>query len=487
MTIERRIYVTTGIVILFILIIGSILLWNSHEVENGIDQIETSSQVVRSAFLLHSLMDEYLAHGDKRPLRQWHKRNEFLGKIINDAKGFKSFDRALLKDLEIKYQAVNFLHPQIINLGSLGSRPQDLKALKETLAGMMAVRLEELVNAAEHLHTASQSLTLKRQQLAQTLILATAILMIGLIALNLYQIRKTIVYPLQELSRGAEIIGAGNFDHIVETKYDDEVGQLSKAFNKMSERLRTSYDSLQSEIRERKRAEEDLLRSNKDLEQFAYIASHDLQEPLRNVASCMQMLEKKYKSKLDAKADQILWHAVESVTRMKALIMDLLAYSRLSTRGNPFQPTNCEQVLGQTLANLRPTIEETGALITYDPLPIVTGDFTQLLQVFQNLIGNSMKFRDQTPPEVHVSAARGADEWIFSVKDNGIGIEPQHLDRIFVIFQRLHKRTEYDGTGMGLAIVQKTVERHRGRIWVESEPGKGTTFSFTIPARESNR
>ena len=269
MTIERRIYVTTGIVILFILIIGSILLWNSHEVENGIDQIETSSQVVRSVFLLHSLMDEYLAHGDKRPLRQWHKRNEFLGKIINDAKGFKSFDRALLKDLEIKYQAVNFLHPQIINLGSLGSRPQDLKALKETLAGMMAVRLEELVNAAEHLHTASQSLTLKRQQLAQTLILATAILMIGLIALNLYQIRKTIVYPLQELSRGAEIIGAGNFDHIVETKYDDEVGQLSKAFNKMSERLRTSYDSLQSEIRERKRAEEDLLRSNKDLEQFA--------------------------------------------------------------------------------------------------------------------------------------------------------------------------------------------------------------------------
>jgi signal transduction histidine kinase len=487
MTIERRIYVTTGIITLSILIIGSILLWNSHEVENGIDQIETSSQVVRSAFLLHSLMDEYLAHGDQRPLRQWHKRNEFLGKIINDAKGFKSIDRVLLKDLEIKYRAVNSLYPQIFDLESLGGRPQDLKTLKEALAGMMAVRLEELVNSAEDLHTASHSLTLRRQKLAQTLILVTSILMIGLIALNLYQIRKTIVYPLQELSRGAEIIGGGNFDHVVETKNDDEVGKLSKAFNTMSERLSTSYNSLQSEIRERKRAEEDLLRSNKDLEQFAYIASHDLQEPLRNVASCMQMLDKKYKSKLDAKADQIIWHAVESVVRMKALILDLLAYSRLSTRGNPFQPTNCEEVLGQTLANLRPTIEETGAVVTYDPLPTVTGDFTQLLQVFQNLIGNAMKFRDQTPPKVHISAARGEDEWIFSVKDNGIGIEPQHLDRIFVIFQRLHKRTEYDGTGMGLAIVQKTVERHRGRIWVESEPGKGTTFSFTIPAGESTR
>ena len=211
MTIERRIYLTTGIVILFILIIGSILLWNSHEVENGIDQIETSSQVVRSAFLLHSLMDEYLAHGDKRPLRQWHKRNEFLGKIINDAKGFKSFDRALLKDLEIKYQAVNFLHPQIINLGSFGSRPQDLKALKETLAGMMAVRLEELVNSAEDLHKASQSLTRSRQQLAQTITMATAILMIGILLLNLYLIRKSVVYPLQELSRGAGDHRCGKF------------------------------------------------------------------------------------------------------------------------------------------------------------------------------------------------------------------------------------------------------------------------------------
>jgi signal transduction histidine kinase len=246
------------------------------------------------------------------------------------------------------------------------------------------------------------------------------------------------------------------------------------------------------DITERRKAEEglkltlaDLTRSNADLEQFAYVASHDLQEPLRNVASCMQLLEKKHKDKLGPDADKLMHYAVDSVVRMKSLILDLLAYSRISTRGKPAHVTDCEAVLEQTLSNLRSAAQESGAVISHDPLPTVSADSTQLIQVFQNLIGNALKFRSPRPPLVHISAVRTGDEWVFSVKDNGIGIESRHLDRIFVIFQRLHKRSVYDGTGMGLATVKKILERHRGRIWVESEPGKGTTFYFTIPVKES--
>ncbi len=266
MTIERRIYVTIGIIILSVMITGSLLLWSSHEVENGISQIQTSSQTVRSSFLLRALMDEYLKNGDERPLVQWNKNNEFLGKIIHDAKDFGSIDHALLKKLEFQYQAVNSLHPHIVQLGSSGQERPDLKAVKETLVGTISVQLEELVNAAEELHAASQLLTLKRQKLAHSLILATSLLMIGLIVLNLYQIRKTIVFPLQRLSRGADMIGAGNFDYVMEAKSEDEVGKLAQAFNAMAGSLRTTYNSLQAEIAERLQAQEDLRRINEELE-----------------------------------------------------------------------------------------------------------------------------------------------------------------------------------------------------------------------------
>lgn len=238
--------------------------------------------------------------------------------------------------------------------------------------------------------------------------------------------------------------------------------------------------SIVHDITDRRKVEEELVRSNEDLQQFAYVASHDLQEPLRNVASCLQMLEKKYKSNLDADADKLIHYAVESSVRMKALILDLLAYSRVGTRGAPFRPVDCERTLVQVMRNLAASISETGAMITYDPLPTISADGTQLLQVFQNLIGNGLKFRSGNQPVIHVSAVKDKNEWVFSVEDNGIGIQPQHLDRIFVIFQRLNKRSQYEGTGMGLAIVKKVVERHGGRVWVESEPGVGTTFYFTI-------
>jgi two-component system, chemotaxis family, CheB/CheR fusion protein len=243
------------------------------------------------------------------------------------------------------------------------------------------------------------------------------------------------------------------------------------------------------DITERKQAEKqlrhtvtELARSNKDLEQFAHVCSHDLQEPVRMVALYMQLLESRYKSKLDADADEFIGFAVDGAKRMQRLVTDLLAYAGVGAHESSLAPTALEKVLQAAMANLKTTIEESAATITHDPLPTVMAETTQFTQLLQNLISNAIKFRRQEPPRIHISARRVDDQWQFSVRDNGIGIEPQYFERIFVVFQRLHARESYEGTGIGLAICKRIVERHGGRIWVESEPDRGSTFFFTLPA-----
>jgi PAS domain S-box-containing protein len=252
------------------------------------------------------------------------------------------------------------------------------------------------------------------------------------------------------------------------------------------------FEQAQREIAERKQAEAvlaryaaELERSNQELEQFAYIASHDLQEPLRTVTSYVQLLEMYYKGQLDAAADEYIAFAVDGAARMHALIKGLLDYSRVDTDGAPFQPTDCQVVLDYTLANLQASIKESGTTVTHDSLPTVMADAAQLARVFQNLVGNAIRFRSDRPPEIHIGAERrdGRSTWLFSVQDNGIGIEPEYAEHIFLIFKRLHTRDEYPGTGIGLAMCKRIVERHGGQIWVESHPGQGSTFYFTIAER----
>ncbi len=251
----------------------------------------------------------------------------------------------------------------------------------------------------------------------------------------------------------------------------------------LRQRLEEQNEKMQAEIVARRETEAALLRSNTELEQLAYVASHDMQEPLRMVASYLQIVAQRYKGQLDADADEFIGYAVDGAKRMQALINDLLAYSRVGTKARPFEPIDCNRVLDIALGNLTVAIAESGANVTRGPLPVLMGDPSQLLQLFQNLVSNAIKFKRGASVTVRISAELAGDAWRLSVSDDGIGIAEEYFDRIFVLFQRLHGRGEYPGTGIGLAICKKIVERHGGEISVQSKVGVGSTFSFTIPRR----
>jgi light-regulated signal transduction histidine kinase (bacteriophytochrome) len=265
------------------------------------------------------------------------------------------------------------------------------------------------------------------------------------------------------------------------------IGLLARALARTSATLRENTQALEREIAERTRNEQrmaentlELCRSNAELEQFAYIASHDLQEPLRMVASYTELLAQRYQGQLDERADKYIKYAVDGAKRMQRLVNDLLTFSRVGRNERPTQPTDLNEVVGTVLKNLGHAVSKSGATIETRNLPTVMADDVQIGQVFQNLIGNAIKFHAERAPHIRINAERTTGKWLCSVADNGIGIEAQYSERIFQMFQRLHDRETYEGSGIGLAIAKKIVERHGGKIWFESEPGKGTTFFFTL-------
>lgn len=329
----------------------------------------------------------------------------------------------------------------------------------------------------------------------------TAVSLLFGIILSVF-ITRSITAPISEMKKKTRDIASGIFEDNLNLTSPPEIGELASAFNSMVGSLTEARNQLKSheqelyeanarltkEIAEVKRAREELRqlateleRSNTDLQQFAYVASHDLQQPLLVIAGYIELLEKHYKGKLDEKAREFIALSIDGVNRMSMLIKDLLEYARVDTQGKTFENTDCASSLGEALSNLKKAVEESGARVTYDSLPTVKADAVQLTSLFQNLIGNAIKFRGDSLPEIHVSAVRKGDDDVFSVRDNGIGIDQNFAGKIFEVFKRLHTRKEREGTGIGLAICKKIVERHGGRIWVESEPTKGSTFYFTIP------
>jgi len=479
---KRRIQLIFAAILLIVLGSGAINGWGDRFVGRGIELMTTDAELLRTTFMLKVLMEEYATTGEERPLFQWQKLYKELGDSLR-TKTSTGADSALLNQLNASYKEVGSLFSSLVKTEAADGKQN--KATSDEfrkLARLMIVNhLEQMVSDAHQLHDRTAASAVAAHQSSVYVNAIFCAFMLVMITIGLYIMNRSIIQPVHSLAQGAEVIGNGNFDYRIQVDSKDELGNLARIFNNTAAKLRGFYDELQDEIRVRKRKEAELLRSNKDLEEFAFIASHDLQEPLRNVSSTMQLLEQGYKGKLGSDADQLIHYAVDSAKTMKTLIDDLLTYSRVSTRGKLFEKIDSDKVLVLTLANLAATITARSAVITRDPLPEIYADSTQLAQVFYNLVLNGIKFNKSEPPEIHVSAKKDGDEWVYSVRDNGIGIDNRYIERVFVIFERLHRRSEYEGTGMGLAITKKIVERHGGRIWIESELGSGSMISFTIP------
>ncbi len=322
-------------------------------------------------------------------------------------------------------------------------------------------------------------------ELDVTLLVIAAVLVV-VVAILAFVLRAAAIRPVLRLAAEARRVADGDFRHEVAPAGPREIRQLGADVNTMRERILRELSAVQDANEALAGHTEELQRSNAELEQFAYVASHDLQEPLRKVTSFCQLLQRRYAGQLDERADQYIEFAVDGAKRMSVLINDLLAFSRVGRHGTDLGPVDCAAALRTAEANLAAQIEQTGAVIEATPLPTVRAQPTLLSAVFQNLLSNALKFRGERPPRVTVTAERDGDFWSFSVTDNGIGIDPQYADRVFVIFQRLHDKSTYPGTGIGLAMCRKIIEYFGGKIWLDTEITDGTSFRFTLPVLPDN-
>ncbi|WP_394620031.1 ATP-binding protein [Lentzea sp. JNUCC 0626] len=317
--------------------------------------------------------------------------------------------------------------------------------------------------------------------MATTCIVALGLLLVAVLGCVIAVLTQ-VVRPLTRLRGHVAMVAGGDFAHTVTATGPEELRALGRGVDVMRVRIVKELDAAQERNLALDAATAELERSNAELEQFAYVASHDLQEPLRKVASFCQLLERRYRDQLDDRATQYIDFAVDGAKRMQQLINDLLSFSRVGRHQDKHVVVPATQLVNDAVRNLAQAVEDSDARIEVGSLPEVRGEVRLLTAVFQNLIANAVKFRAEQPPHVHVSASPGEDDmWVFSVRDNGIGVEEQYAERIFVIFQRLHTKDRYSGTGIGLAMCRKIVEYHGGRIWLDTEATTGTTMHFTLP------
>ena len=468
--------------------LGSVLSQFSHFEQHTVSEIETWSSVKDNTHMAMINAQAYVSTGDES-LKQ--RSLNHLNKMREAEEKFIRIDEGLFGDQLTKTS--DMTEAQLIDLIDSYEAGASTEVISEKISELAATRKEIM----KFYHDNVDVRLGKEKERATTVIsnafhaniwtittLSIASVFVAVVSGGL--ISRSVSKPIYRLKEAAAEIARGNYDSEIKAKSKDEVGDLASSFDNMRQSLKALM-AKQIEVetlKVRAEAADELARSNAELQQYAYVASHDLQEPLRKVVGYTQLLANRYKGKLDADADKFMATTMNAAHRMQTLISDLLAYTRLGTGGRSFEPTDCNAVLDRAVSNLQVAIDECHAIVTHDPLPTVTGDATQLTQLFQNLISNAIKFRGEETPHVHISGDQKENDWIFTIRDNGIGIDPAFSDRIFVMFQRLHERGKYPGTGIGLAICKKIVERHDGCIWVESQPGNGTTFHFTIPMKK---
>lgn len=489
-----KLLITNGAMLCLIIAVAIVSFFNAEKLIHGSDAIVHTQNVMLTLDNVHNLLlaadsgaRGYVITASREYLQSYRDAVRKVGGEMHELRKLTSDDslqQARIDRLEVLAIKV-ISHLRLIvdkrtEHGFEAARDLVQQGIVQNMMFSIAHVTKEIRRAAEsELAVRSKAPAIaKKQNLVLTASLVSGgVILMGLLAFLLF---ISISDPVQQLTVGMHAIKAGNLDYRIGLQSRDEFGQLSQSFDDMADNLKKTKKRLDTVI-------QDLARSNKELEQFAYVASHDLQEPLRMVASYTQLLERRYNHLVDEKGKQFIYYAVDGANRMQQLISDLLTFSRVGTRGKEFKKTDLNAVCDRALTNLKMTIDEQHADVLYDALPVVFADGGQMTQLFQNLIGNAIKFHNADLPQVRIHAVEKDDEWIISVSDNGIGIDETYKERIFVIFQRLHTKNAYAGTGIGLAICKKIIERHGGTIWFESTLGKGTTFYFTVPKYSAMR
>ncbi len=500
-------------IIVFVIIalaIGAVLLATTLSVRQAVAETRKVDVLQTDFYELSILRSDYLLYGEARARDQWLAKQVSTKKTLDTMTLPATGETRDLNRLRGFVNDIRSITARLVRL----QEAQGLTTAIETSSPAVKSEVADLLQTNARISSVLETVTATTaarvtalENRSTWLIGIFVVLASGMVVAFGITVFRSALKPVAELQVGVSRIGAGDLDYTVPENAQNEVGDLARSFNEMAAELKRSYGELEHEVDVRKKTEADLRehrarleelvrdrtrdlevtmaelsRSNAELEQFAYVASHDLQEPLRMVSSYVQLLEKKYRDQMGDEADEFIEFAVDGARRMQELINDLLDYSRVGRFGKPFETVDMNDVLATALANLGVAIDTHQATVTHGDLPVVRGDRVQLVQVFQNLISNAIKFRGPEAPRVEVKGRREGDEWIFSVVDNGVGFDQSYSERIFQIFQRLQSRAESEGTGIGLAIASRIVQRHGGRIWAESEVGKGSVFYFSIPA-----
>ena len=493
MSLRRTSNVAFLVSTLLALFVVGMLMQLRRDMRDGLERDRVAVEVVEAALNLTLVANDFAVYGGDRPRQQWASGYENATRLLAAAEErFREpGDRDIVARIGLDHRAAAELFERLAIAAGAADEPAAAE-LRSRLATQLAVRLQQASAGSLELAERARG-QLERAQVTTTrLVTAALAVMVAIIGALLALVRVGVVRPLRKLQAGTEIVGRGQLDHRVELDSRDEIGELSHAFDTMTRQLRNvtvSREELEAEIKRTRRVQSllqrrtrELERSNAELEQFAYVASHDLQEPLRSISGFTGFLSRRYRGRIGGDGERYLERIIAAAARMEKLVLDLLQYSRVGRDVAASAPVDVENLLAQELDNLERAVSESGASVTHGELPKVHADPSLLAQVLRNLVGNALKFQSAEPPEVAVSCHRRQDEWVFAVRDNGIGIEPEHAARIFDIFKRLHTRAEYEGTGIGLAVCRKAVESMGGRIWVESKPDAGATFYFTLPA-----
>jgi len=503
MNIKTQLWIGTGIASVAAALVGGVLSATFGRVHTRVDQFRQMDEIVKSVFELKLITTDDQLAGHARTRDQWQSKSDSLLRELG----------TLVAETDEQHRISQRMVDNLASLRGTIAVLRELPGTEEAAdgAGMVAATQHRLAAKIDNglLGMMADSYRLREtvytdlvawQQISTTILTFSVLTMVALIFGMAGMVDRTAIRPLLRLNRATTIIAEGNLDHRTGMTAVNEVGRLSRSFDAMLDRLSAvmaSRDALNREVRQRELAETQLKQtlavlehSNRELEEFAYVASHDLQEPLRKVSAFSSLLLQECGPAVSADGREYLDHIQGAVKRMQALINDLLQLSRITTRAKAFTPVALDAVLRDVLEDLESRLHDSGGTVTVDPLPVLDADATQLRQLFQNLIANALKFRKPgEAPLVRVRVQEideGANRAVICVDDHGIGFEPRFAERIFGLFQRLNGRQQYEGTGIGLAVCRRIVERHGGYMAAEGRPGDGATFRVELPLRQTN-